>query len=317
MNTISKERLQKLIAAAKSMPKEDTSDLNTEKYDFHRPHYFNQPQLLKLDNFAEELASAIAKQCTEILNSKFKASPTGKKQIFAENLMNQAKESDSPFAGYNLVFSTQQEQFGYINIPISTAAAWLGQMLGSETDQDQQEKELSEMENKLLIGAASAIVTVLSDYLKTITLDIADMFFKDQMPLNVTGTEPLYEIGFSLIKEQEENAVSEFSFVFLSHKLNPITEKQEFQNKTAKQTSREAMLKNVYKIPITIKALLGSTILSFSEAIELKPKDILILDTKADDLIDVTVNNKTILRGRPAKSAGKFAVVIKELCQNS
>jgi flagellar motor switch protein FliM len=44
----------------------------------------------------------------------------------------------------------------------------------------------------------------------------------------------------------------------------------------------------------------------------LRPGDILLLDKKVDEPVELIIQGQTFFRGRPAKSAGRYAVVITE-----
>ena len=66
-------------------------------------------------------------------------------------------------------------------------------------------------------------------------------------------------------------------------------------------------------MPVSITAQLASTVLTLEEALNLEAGDILLLDKKVNEPIELITSGRTALLGRPAKSAGKYAVVITEL----
>jgi flagellar motor switch/type III secretory pathway protein FliN len=68
------------------------------------------------------------------------------------------------------------------------------------------------------------------------------------------------------------------------------------------------------QIPVPITVQLASAAIGFEEIISLQVDDILLLDKKVDEPVELIVEGKRFLRGRPAKSAGRYAVVITELC---
>ena len=76
----------------------------------------------------------------------------------------------------------------------------------------------------------------------------------------------------------------------------------------------KAMLGHVYKIPVAVTVRLGSTEIGFEEATGLSVDDVLLLDKKVTTPIELIINGKTQFRGRLAKSDGKQAVVITEVC---
>ena len=58
---------------------------------------------------------------------------------------------------------------------------------------------------------------------------------------------------------------------------------------------------------------MASTMLTLEEIISLEVGDILLLDKKVNESIELVISGQTAFRGWPAKSAGKHAVLITEL----
>ncbi|MBA7704125.1 hypothetical protein ES703_112925 [subsurface metagenome] len=63
---------------------------------------------------------------------------------------------------------------------------------------------------------------------------------------------------------------------------------------------------------VFVTAQLASTVLTFDEMMSLQVDDILLLDKAIDKPAEVMVNDQMAFSGRPAKSAGRYAVVITE-----
>jgi flagellar motor switch/type III secretory pathway protein FliN len=64
------------------------------------------------------------------------------------------------------------------------------------------------------------------------------------------------------------------------------------------------------QMPVSITATLASTMLTFEEIINLRPNDILLLGKRIDEPMDLIVDNRIVSHGWPAKSEGRYAVVI-------
>ena len=63
---------------------------------------------------------------------------------------------------------------------------------------------------------------------------------------------------------------------------------------------------------LSVTARLRSATITFSEMMNLGANDILILDTHAGHPINLLVEELQLLKGLPAKSAGKYAVAITD-----
>jgi flagellar motor switch protein FliM len=70
-------------------------------------------------------------------------------------------------------------------------------------------------------------------------------------------------------------------------------------------------------VPIPVTVRLASTALSFKEMMNIQVDDILLLDKKFDEPVELIAGGRTVCRGRPAKSAGEYAMVITEPLYNA
>ena len=70
------------------------------------------------------------------------------------------------------------------------------------------------------------------------------------------------------------------------------------------------IMQNMYKALIDVTARVGSASMRLSDIMNLCVGDVLLLEKKTDEPIDVLLNNRTCFRGYPSTSSGKYAVVI-------
>ena len=70
------------------------------------------------------------------------------------------------------------------------------------------------------------------------------------------------------------------------------------------------ILEHLQEMPVLITGQLASAVLSFEELMNLQADDILLLDKRVDQPVELIVDGRTVYYGRPAKSAGKYAVTI-------
>jgi flagellar motor switch protein FliM len=65
-------------------------------------------------------------------------------------------------------------------------------------------------------------------------------------------------------------------------------------------------------MPVLITGQLASTMLSFEEIMDLQVNDIVLLDKRIDQPVELIVDDRTIYYGYPAKSEGNYAVKITD-----
>ncbi|MCK5472469.1 MAG: FliM/FliN family flagellar motor switch protein, partial [Planctomycetes bacterium] len=78
----------------------------------------------------------------------------------------------------------------------------------------------------------------------------------------------------------------------------------------------KAILAHLNNATVSATAQLAKMSLRFEEVMELGAGDVLVLDKKIDEPIDLIIEDKMFFKAKPAQAAGKYAVVITEpLCK--
>ena len=314
LNNLSEEKIQQLLAAVGSAPKEDTPQTEATDYDWRQPHYFNKEQLNKLENLVKEAAKEMAQQFSKFCNNDFEVTVTSTTEHFAADLRKKALEEKQ---AYNLPFGPDQDhQYGLICMPSQTAFIWATQLLGDSETQEESERDLSQLEESLLSDIASALLEGFSGPCQTVDLQPGTSIIKKPLPLEIQDTQALCKITFQVNKTEQENG-SEFYILILCEKLEPELGKTvKAAGKTSAQDISKTILERVHQTPVCVTARLASTVITFEELMNLRPNDILLLDKRIDEPIDLIVDDLTVCYGRPAKSDGQHAVIITQVQTN-
>ncbi|MHC4241194.1 MAG: FliM/FliN family flagellar motor switch protein [Planctomycetota bacterium] len=310
-NSLSREKIQQLLAAVGSGPKEDTSQMEAAEYDWQQPHYFSSEQLKRLDDLTKEAAKEIAEKFAKFCNNQFDVTVVSTTEHFADQL--RAQDLESKQKNYYLPFGSDQDhQYGLICIPAQTAFIWATQLLGDSESEEDTGRDLSQLEESLLLDIASAILEAFSSPCdcENYNFQPDTNIIKKPLPLELQGTEALCKITFQVKKADQENG-SEAHILILCDKLEPILGKTiQAVGKTSPEDISKAILDRMQQITVSVTAQLASTVLTFEEIMNLRPNDILLLDKRIDEPIDLIVDDRAVCHGWPAKSAGQYAVVI-------
>lgn len=308
-NKLSQEKIHQLLTAVGSKPTEDTAQIEAAEYNWRQPHCFDHNQLNKLNEFTKNLAIVVAEKFTDFCHSEFEATVVSSTQHFAAELLDQA--SDSGQNDYYLAFGTDQEHpCGLISIPTQTAFIWTTQLLGDTKSEEDSRVDLSQLEESLLLDIASAIVEAFSEIYGDCDFQPAQSIVRRLWPLELKGTEELCKITFQVKESHQENS-SEAYIVIFCGKLEPVVGKAEQAvGRFSAEDVSKAIFSHMQQMPVSITAQLASAALTLEEIVSLKVDDILLLDKRIDDPVELTINGRMGLRGWPAKSAGKYAVVI-------
>ena len=310
-NNLSKEKIHQLLIAVGSGPLEDTTGIKATEFNWNKPHYFDRKQLNRLDDFTKRVARSMSIKFVDFCHSEFDVNVVSTEQHFAAELVNQAMESGQN--DYYLAFGNDQDHpCGLISIPTHTAFIWATQLLGDpESEVEDSGRDLSQLEESLLLDLLSALIEAFSQ--KNWDFQPGKNIARRLFPIELKGTEELCKISLDVKKAGHEKGTEAYILILCS-KLESVVGKseQEAGNYSADDISK-AILGHMQKMPIYITAQLASTVLTLKEIMSLEVGDILLLDKKVNEPIELITSGKTALLGRPARLAGKNAVVITEL----
>ncbi|MFZ2587123.1 MAG: flagellar motor switch protein FliN [Alphaproteobacteria bacterium] len=79
----------------------------------------------------------------------------------------------------------------------------------------------------------------------------------------------------------------------------------------------EAGLEAVYDVPVTVKAILGTTTMPISQLLKLGRGAVVELDRKVGDAVDVYVNDRLVARGEVVIVDDKLGVTMTEIVKAS
>jgi len=312
---LSRKKMQQLLASIGSKTTEDTSQIEAVEYNWHDPHYFSSEQLKRLDDFTGKAAAALSEKFTTLCNSDFNVAVVSITQHFANKFLE--KLSEDKQNGYYLAFGTDKScPFGLVIIPAKTAIIWISYLLGDSESEADSGKDLSPLEKSLLLDIVSNFVEAISDCSGSRDFSPAGDIVKGQFPIKVQDTEELSQITFRIEKTGSGKS-SEAHLLIPCSRLESVVGKIAHVDKqSSAQAVSKAILGHLQEIPVSVTVKLASISLSLEEIMSLQTNDILLLDKTVDEPVELIVEGRTFYYGRPAKSAGKYAVVITEPSRN-
>jgi len=325
-DSLSRENIRQLLAAIGSRPSDAATQTEATEYDWRQSHYFSREQLASLDSFTKDLATAVAEKFAKLYHSDFDVTTVSTTQHFAGEILGQVSANKA--GDYYLAFGPDQKHLcGFVSIPEQTAVAWVTQLLG-ETEsegtggggtQKDSAKVLSQLEESLLLDIAGAVVAALSacySYSPAPSgaegFEPAKTIVRGELPVELQQLEELCKIVFAVGKAGSGSS-GQVSLVIPCSELAPVTGKTRSAEHEVPASERQsAIIEHLHRMPVSITAQLARTYLTFQELMAARPCDILLLDKAIDESVELIVDGRTFFRGRPAKSAGQYAIVIAE-----
>lgn len=312
-NAAGKKKIHQLLAAVGPGAAKETTQMEAAEYDWLRPHYFSSSQIEKLDDFTQRTASMISGRLSELCHSSFNVTVASTTQHFADNFFSHSAASKT--TDYHLAFGADQDRIcGTVSTSLQTAILLVTQLLGDSESGKGSDRTLSQLEESLLQDIASSIVEIFSSSYDECDFHPMASIVKGRAPLDAQGTEELCEITFN-IKQADSEEDSEVQLLLLCATLDPIVGKNiQPAGGFSTEDISKAILEHLQEMPISITAQLGSAMLTLEEVVSLSPGDVLLLDKAIDEPVDLVIEHRPLLRGHPAKSTGKYAVVITNVC---
>lgn len=309
-DNLSKERIHQLLASIGSKPVEVVDQEEATECNWNAPRYFNRPQLVKLKDFTKKIATVVAEKFSGFCRAQFDVTIGSTTFHFASEFLKAAPEEECK--DYYLPFGADQESpCGFIGIPEQTAVVWARQLLGDTESGNESNVTLSQLEESLLLDLTSALIEAFSGLHANDDFRPAERFLKNEWPLQVHGTEELCRISFDFKKGGSEDGTKAYLLIACEELNAVVGRTSETSDTFSAEEISQAALNHLQAVPVTITAQLVSTELTFGEVVTLQTDDILLLDKKVDQPVDLIINGRTVYYGWPVQSAGKYAVTIE------
>jgi flagellar motor switch protein FliN/FliY len=95
--------------------------------------------------------------------------------------------------------------------------------------------------------------------------------------------------------------------------VDPETEAKTSQPASGDETRTAADLDAVFDVPVQIAAVLGRTQMEVSDLLKLEEGDVVELDRKVGEAIDIFVNNRLVARGEVVLVEDRLGVTMTEI----
>lgn len=305
---LSKEKIQQLLAAVGVRSQEDTSaDIEAVEYNWRQCQYFSLDQSKRLADFSDQVIRHCAEAFSRLYRCEFQVSVVSASQYFHKEIFNKETASDE----YTIAFGMKaNDSFGLITIPRSSAMAWTAQLLGGDESADHEERELSTLEESLLLDIASGLTKAFSDVYVGGKMISAVQVTRGGLPVQWQDDDELFRITFEA-KQEGEGKAYQASFVVCCDQLDSVAGRSAAdKNALSNAQIRKIMTEHIHDIPVSITAKLGTVMVDFGDIMALEVNDVLVLDKKVTDPVELLIEGKPFRSGRPVRSEGNYAVAL-------
>jgi flagellar motor switch protein FliM len=314
-NSLSNDKIQRLLMAVGSEPMEE-APIDAKEYNWHEPHYFDSEQLIKLGYFTDEAAEVMTQEFSRFCRSEYNVTVASITQHYVHTFRSMLSNSEKK--DYFVPFGADEEPLcGLVGLSEQAALNWAIQLLGDSESEKESDRDLTQLEESLLLDLVSALIEQFSGLGESFHFHSAKDIIKELWPLEMERTKELCKISFNVEKTGSEDNF-ELYFLILCSELGPVAGKTEedFEVFSAEEVSK-MILGHVQEIPLLITGQLASTFLPFEKIMDIRVNDLLLLDRRIDQPMELIVDGRTVFYGHPVKSEGKYAVKITNQAEAS
>lgn len=303
---LSTEKIQQLLAAVGVRSQEDTSaDIDAAEYNWRQCQYFGLAQMQRLSEFSEQVAGGCREAFGRLFNRPFEVSVISATQQFNKELYDPQAESTDYAVGFG---ASAGDSFGLVLVDRPTAMAWTGQLLGGSSEAE-EERELSSLEESLLQDIAASVVGAFSGAYTPANLFAAAQTDCGRWPVEWDGDDEVFKITIQA-KPQGAEEARQASILVQCRQLDVVAGQDAAPQVLSAQQVRDIVLGHISDIPVAVTAKLGTVKVDLADVLGLEVDDILILDKKVSDPVELLIGSKPFRYGRPAQFEGNYAISI-------
>ena len=286
-------------------------------YDFKRPNRVSKEQLLAIKGIHDKLARNLASQISSVMRSIVEIRLHSVDQMtYGEFLMS----LPSP-TSFNVFSIKPLDGNCVLEINPSIAFPMIDRLLGGNGEGFETSRELTDIEVNLL----DAILRMMMQRLKESWSMITDMYpnveAKESSP-NVVQIVSQNEIVIMVVMEIIVGNSSGminicYPVIYLEPILSRLANRDIMLGETSAKKSRNKELKTLIgRAEVLYEAILGKSIVSVNEFLNLKEGDILRLDRSANDKAIVTIDKKEVFLAEVGLHRFRKSIRIEELIRS-
>lgn len=286
-------------------------------YDFKRPNRVSKEQLRAIKGIHDKLARNLASQISSVMRSIVEIRLHSVDQMtYGEFLMS----LPSP-TSFNVFSIKPLDGNCVLEINPSIAFSMIDRLLGGNGEGFETSRELTDIEVNLL----DAILRMMMQRLKESWSMITDMYpnveAKESSP-NVVQIVSQNEIVIMVVMEIIVGNSSGminicYPVIYLEPILSRLANRDIMLGETSAKKSRNKELKTLIgRAEVLYEAILGKSIVSVNEFLNLKEGDILRLDRSANDKAIVTIDKKEVFLAEVGLHRFRKSIRIEELIRS-
>ena len=321
---LSQSQIDELLQRMKSgAPVESEPEERIKTYNFASPKKFTKDQLKSLNNFLETFARIVSSYFTNVLHSicEVNVSQLEEQRYFEFN----NAIPDSTLVGI-IGFEPENSSFGettlLLEFPTSFGYMLIDRLMGGSGEPTILQRDFTEIEIALLDHVMQKVSKTMKDAWQTyfpLETDFKGIQTNGRLIQAFSPQDIVLIVSFDIKEEFYEGTANlcmpadKFEEVIgnLSQKYSQGTRQQDQDKEQKKQ---ELLMDYLKRSDLNIEAYLDRCTMSFEEVTDLRVNDVLMLNKRIDDDIEVHIEGMPWYSARMGESNNKKAIkLVKSL----
>jgi flagellar motor switch protein FliM len=305
--------LAQLMGKSDVVVDESSDERVVRPYNFWSPDRFSKDQMRAVELVHEELAERLTNSLPSFLHTNLRPRVVHTEQGRFHDFINDL----SPNSLYHMI--TLSPLPGQIVLTISPEVSnlILEQRLGGQSDKKTISHVLTEIDQSLLHDLVENMLNdIKASWSKVVAVEpkLVDSTVNQHWVQMMVGNERVMTVAFEIMMQQVTGTMSfyiPFSMLkpVIAH-LNPHTiitgRKEQFSDPKARIINME----NLKRISLPLKIILGNADIRFGEVLNLKVGDVIVLDTYANQEINIKIAGQNRFKGKVGKVRKRMGIKI-------
>jgi flagellar motor switch protein FliM len=277
-------------------------------YDFRRPNKFSKGQLNSLynihENFCRSLATFLAGNMHTAVDSKVLSTEQVTYDEFIRSL---------PYPTILGIFSMSPlEGNALLELSPSLAFIMVERLLGGQGMEKFKNRDLTEIERKIIVGRLSRIVKLIGEAwgeIFELNTELTDMETNPQFTQIVAQNEMVVVISMEVkIGEQTGRINVCLPYIIMKPILDKLNNFLLFsqEGKGISQEEKELIRRKIEWAKIPMKVMIGSAQITVQDLVNLETGDVIPLDQQIKDPLSIFIGNFKKFKGLPGLSGSKW-----------
>jgi flagellar motor switch protein FliM len=280
--------------------------------DWRIPRRLHAGSVEQLKLLAAKLAASLEKSLNNVSGQAFEVTAEDVKERYANHLFEHVMQ-DKPKVYYLPLIQAAKSHAGFISLPFETAAVLVGCMLRDPEAQIGKEGQMSSLAESILTDAAIALAEALTAGFKEYglaALDKTDQLVYIDWPVRFHDLEDMCEFHFKAVCGKTTLTLT---LSVLDEIIADIAQiKGPFGKPEEKKGNSDRIAKQMHNASMGVTALLSTSLMTLNDILTLEEGDVVILDRKTGDPVDVLINGQPCFCAWPVACTGRRALLVAD-----